>query len=97
MDKTPTVRAVVVDATDPDTRKVSGPIDRTSDRTPTFRFTSEKGATFRCRLDGGTWVRCTSAWTTRTLARHVRHTFEVRATDPAGNVEDVPAAWRLVT
>jgi len=58
------------------------------DRTPTFRFSSNKpGASFQCKLDRGSFVRCRSPYTTKTLA-FGSHTLTVRAvaggaTDPS--------------
>jgi hypothetical protein len=42
--------------------------------------------TFACQVDGGSFVACTSP-TTFTFAGRGTHTFAVRATDAAGNVE----------
>ncbi len=56
------------------------------DRTPTFRFGSNKsGASFQCKLDRGSFVRCRSPYTTKTLA-FGSHTLTVRAA--AGGVTD---------
>ena len=86
-----TVTAPPVDETPPDTTITAGPSGLTSDTTPTFSFTSEAGATFECRVDGGAWGSCTSPYTTGVLGQGA-HTFEVRATDAAGNVDASPAS-----
>ena len=81
-----------VDTTPPDTTISAGPSGVTDDTTPTFTFESgEPGITFECRLDGGSFFACSSPHTTATLGDGA-HTFEVRATDAAGNVDPSPAA-----
>ncbi|MDQ2701191.1 MAG: S8 family serine peptidase [Actinomycetota bacterium] len=59
------------------------------DRTPTFEFSSEvAGMTHECRVDEGDWQACTSPHTTAELSDGLAgdHRFEVRGTDPDGNV-----------
>ena len=80
------------DTTAPDTTITAGPSGTTNDSTPTFSFTStEAGSTFACRIDAGAWVACTSPFTTAALGDGA-HTFEVRATDVAGNTDASPAS-----
>jgi uncharacterized delta-60 repeat protein len=82
-----------VDTTPPQTSITAGPTDgsTSSDRTPTFEFTSsEPGSMFRCRIDGGGQFGCESPFTTSVLADG-RHTFSVAATDAAGNTDPTPA------
>ncbi|KAF0218425.1 MAG: hypothetical protein FD174_2886 [Geobacteraceae bacterium] len=56
----------------------------------TFSFTAnESGSTFECRLDGGNFATCTSPFLFSGLPDG-SHTFSVRGTDPAGNVETAP-------
>ncbi len=67
----------------------------TPDATPTFRYRSEPGAEFECRLDGGQFAACNQPaavgrdgdreLTTAPLADGT-YTFEVRARDEAGNL-----------
>jgi hypothetical protein len=76
----------------PETTIDSGPTGTTSDGTPTFTFSSdEPGSTFECGVDAEAFASCTSPYTTAALAEG-EHTFEVRATDPAGNTDQSPAA-----
>ncbi|MFL5892803.1 MAG: choice-of-anchor Q domain-containing protein [Solirubrobacterales bacterium] len=90
-DPTPATRTFTVDATPPQTTITSGPSGFIRNVTPTFAFSStEPGSTFRCRLDGGSYGPCSSPKTLGTLANG-RHTFYVRATDSAGNVDSTPA------
>lgn len=87
-------RAAVVDAPPATTivRGPSGPIERQRAR---FAFTStDPGSTFRCRLDGGPASPCSSPTTIRHLEPG-RHTFRVRAVDPAGTIDPTPATSRF--
>ncbi len=93
-DPTPASRVFTVDATAPDTAITAGPggPSPTKDRTPMFGFSStETGSTFECRLDAGEFLSCTSPFPTAALADG-SHTFEVRATDAAGNADATPAS-----
>ncbi|WP_205695643.1 glycine-rich protein [Conexibacter sp. SYSU D00693] len=95
-DPTPATRSWTVDSAPPETTITSGPTGvfsppaTTNDRTPVFRFTSEAGATFACRVDSGGWSPCTSPFTASRL-RDGQHTFSVRATDQTGLVDPSPA------
>ncbi|TML63989.1 MAG: hypothetical protein E6G22_05250, partial [Actinobacteria bacterium] len=61
--------------------------------TPDVAFSSsEPGSTFECRLEGSAWQPCASPDTLASLADG-EHTLDVRATDPAGNVDATPASW----
>jgi archaellum component FlaF (FlaF/FlaG flagellin family) len=91
-DTTPAVRTFTVDTQAPNTTITSGPSGNTTDRTPTFRFSSSEptGATFQCRLDSAAFSACSSPKTYSTLA-FGSHTFRVRAIDAAGNADPSPA------
>ena len=74
----------------PQTTITGGPT-ATNDPTPTFTFSSsEPGSTFECKLDSGAYSACGSPKTTAQLTDG-RHTFYVRATDSAENVDPTPA------
>ena len=61
----------------------------------TFRFSSdEPGSTFECRLDKGKFKPCSSPKKLKHLDDG-RHTFQVRATDAAGNTDPTAAKQRF--
>jgi CSLREA domain-containing protein len=81
------------DTTAPDTTALAGPGGATTATSATFEFgATEAGSTFACSLDGAAFTACTSP-AQRTSLAVGGHTFEVRATDPAGNVDTSPVAW----
>jgi hypothetical protein len=86
----------VLDTDPPDSTITGQPDDPTSNTTPTFTFTSdEAGSSFKCRIDStmeADFQPCTSPHTVGPLTVDT-HTFEVRATDVANNVETVPASY----
>ncbi len=82
------------DTTPPETQIDSGPAGGTTDSSPSFAFSSsEPLSTFECRLDsteGAAFAPCASPKAYRSLALGA-HTFEVRATDAAENIDPTPA------
>ena len=95
-DGTPASRTWTVaaspDLTPPETTISSGPSGTSSSSSASFGFTSsESGATFECRMDAGAWGSCTSPRAYSNLANG-SHTFDVRATDAAGNTDATPAS-----
>jgi hypothetical protein len=85
-DATPAQRGWTVDTTAPQTMIDSGP-SGTTGGAATFAFSSsEPGSAFECRMDGGSWAVCVSPHSVSGLADG-EHTFEVRATDAAGNTD----------
>jgi hypothetical protein len=94
-----TLKAFTVDATPPDTTITQQPAGGSADTSPDFRFTaSQADATFECQLDGGGWQACSSPKHYSSLSEST-HTFQVRAIDPAGNVDPTPASatWTVDT
>jgi hypothetical protein len=80
-----------VDTTAPETTIDDGPADPTNSTSATYTFSaSETGSTFACALDGAAFTGCTSPRQFTGLAPG-SHTFQVRATDPAGNTDPSPA------
>jgi Bacterial TSP3 repeat len=85
------------DTTAPETAIVSGPSGTVTDSSASFAFTSsEVGSTFQCRQDGGVWGACSSPKAYFAVANG-SHSFDVRATDPAGNTDSSPASqsWNV--
>ncbi len=93
VDATPASYTWTVDTVAPDSSFSVVPADPTNDTTPTFEFSAnEGGSSFQCRLDAGAWGPCSSPATIGPLADG-SHTFDVRATDAAGNQETVPESY----
>ena len=90
-------RSFTVDTVAPQTTVTSGPASgsTTADHTPTFGFaSSQTGSTFRCRFDTQPFAACSGPGNTHTPAANLAtglHSFEVRATDRAGNFDPTPA------
>jgi hypothetical protein len=87
------------DTTPPETTITASPANPTVSTSASFSFSSnESGSTFQCRIDGGSYASCTSPKTYSSLAVG-SHTFDVRATDQAGNVDSTPATrtWQITS
>jgi parallel beta-helix repeat protein len=88
----------IVDVAAPETAITSQPEASTAATAATFSFTGSDnataaaGLTFACALDGAAFGACTSPRSYTGLAVG-SHTFRVRATDVAGNVDATPAAY----
>ncbi|MGH9011617.1 MAG: phytase, partial [Acidimicrobiia bacterium] len=81
------------DTIPPDTTIVTGPPASTNNTSATFTFTAnEAGSTFLCKRDAGAEAPCTSGISYSGLTVGSHH-FEVRAKDPAGNIDPTPATW----
>ncbi|HXS32663.1 MAG TPA: hypothetical protein VN758_02675 [Solirubrobacterales bacterium] len=80
------------DTAAPDTMILSGPAATTTSTNASFSFSSGKsGSRFECKLDSGSWDTCSSPKTYNAL-NVGSHSFSVRATDAAGNVDASPAS-----
>jgi hypothetical protein len=87
-----TVNPALPDVTPPETTITYGPVS-TYATTARFEFqTNEPGSSFACRLDSGPWSACASPSDFGGLTLGA-HSFAVRATDPAGNVDPSAATW----
>jgi Bacterial TSP3 repeat len=85
------------DTTPPNTTISSAPSATTTDTAASFSFTSsESGSSFECKLDSAAFGSCSSPKAYSGLATGA-HTFQVRATDGAGNTDATPAshAWTV--
>jgi hypothetical protein len=85
------------DTDPPNTTITKGPKDKTRNKQATFEFAStEPGSTFTCILDGkSTFKPCTSPF--KVKVQKGKHTFQVQATDSAGNTDGSPATdgWKV--
>ena len=79
-------RTWTIDTVAPTTTINSGPSGTVQQTSASFGFTaSGSGSSFECRLDSGSYGACSSPKAYSGLSDGA-HTFQVRATDPAGNV-----------
>ena len=89
------VREFTVDTIGPQVKVKKKPKKRTRSRKAKFVFQTEAGATAFCKLDRSASKPCSSPKKYRKLKRR-KHTFVVRATDPAGNVgKAVKVRWKI--
>ncbi|MGE5097766.1 MAG: hypothetical protein ACM3SO_21695, partial [Betaproteobacteria bacterium] len=98
IDASPAQRSFVVDSIAPDTTIGSAPGAISTSTSASISFSSnEPAATFQCALDGAAWTGCASPATYAALALG-SHSFQVRAIDPAGNIDASPAStsWTVV-
>ena len=80
----------------PDTEITGGPKPKTHSKKATFEFTSTTpNSSFECNLDGSGFQPCTSPH--KVKVKKGKHAFQVRATDPAGQVDPAPAQadWKV--
>jgi hypothetical protein len=86
-DPTPANCDWTIDNKAPNTTITSAPSKLTNDPRATFSFIStEEDSSFECSIDAGTFVPCTSPWTSEVLSDGM-HTFLVRAIDGAENAD----------
>jgi hypothetical protein len=92
-DPTPASYAWTIDTSAPVTTITSGPDTPTTVTSASFSFAStEAGSTFNCQLDAGSFAACASPKGYTGLADG-SHTFQVRASDAAGNTDATPASY----
>ncbi|MDH4163772.1 MAG: FG-GAP-like repeat-containing protein [Nitrospirota bacterium] len=90
---------IVLDTAAPDTTITSSPAVLSNTVSALFNFSAdETGSTFVCSIDSGSFINCSSPATYSILAEG-GHTFQVKATDQAGNTDNTPAtyAWSIDT
>ncbi|HET7418458.1 MAG TPA: Ig-like domain-containing protein [Solirubrobacterales bacterium] len=86
-------RGFTLDTKAPETTISSGPSATTDDPKPAIGFaSSDADSSFACRFDAEAFAACAEplAYPKTTLADGA-HSFEVKATDPSGNVDATPA------
>ncbi|HKH20709.1 MAG TPA: Ig-like domain-containing protein, partial [Gammaproteobacteria bacterium] len=96
---TSTGATVTVNNTTVDTTITAGPSGSVNSPLASFSFTATiTGSTFACSLDGAAFSACTSPKAYSGLANG-SHTFQVRATNPAGLTDSTPAnrTWIIDT
>ena len=103
-DASPATSSWIVDTTPPNTFiDTATPASPTNNQVRNFTYHGVDPApgtaiTLECRLDGGAWFSagCNGTYNTGVLPEG-NHTFEVRATDAAGNVDPTPASstWMI--
>ena len=91
----PAASSFTVDTKKPTAKVKKGPRKKTPSRKATFTLSSsEKGATFQCKLDRGKFKSCKSKTTVK--VKRGSHTLQIRATDAAGNAgKTVKFSWRV--
>src|SRR5207237_97761 len=86
----------VLDTQAPAAPSVSGPSSPGNSANVTFTFTAEAGASTMCRLIGpvsvGSWAPCTTPESLTLGQGDGTYTYEVKATDAAGNTGAVGSA-----
>lgn len=81
------------DTTAPVTTIATRPTNPNYKLAANFTFTANQvGSIFECNLDSAGWTSCVSPFNNATIANG-NHTLEVRAIDPVGNIEAVPASY----
>ena len=96
-DTSPDSYTWTVDTGAPTTTLTGNPPAVSATPNPSFTFTGADAggsgvASFECRLDGGSWVACTSPKDFTGLTDG-SHTFDVRAIDAAGNADATPSTY----
>jgi large repetitive protein len=88
-----------VDTTPPNTAITAGPAPAAASTSASLSFTAtESGSSFECKLDTLAWTACVSPQLLDALAQG-QHSFAVRATDAAGNLDPTPdtRSWTVDT
>ncbi len=96
LDATPASRSFTVDAGTP-VITLAGPPAKTTETTAQMTFSADESVTgFRCALDAAALASCTSPVDVSNLSVG-EHTFQVEATDTAGNTGSATHAWTVET
>ena len=97
-DETPESRTWTADTTAPTTEVMSNRSGATSETDVEIFFNASDSQGYECKFNDEDWDDCTSPFSRSGLADD-DYTFQVRATDAVGNVEDPPAKaeWTVDT
>ena len=87
-----------LDTSAPTTTINTRPSDPTNQTSASFGFSADQpGSSFQCRVDAAAFAACTSPQSYNSLADGP-HSFQVKATDPAGNTGNTATFnWTIVT
>ena len=81
---TPVTASWTVDSTAPSVPTITTPPANPSGSSASIGFSGEAGATFKCQLDGGDWIACSSPFSATDLTDGA-HTLKIKSIDSAGN------------
>ncbi|RIK43250.1 MAG: hypothetical protein DCC58_09835, partial [Chloroflexi bacterium] len=100
IDPTPERYTWTIDSVAPETTLLTQPAAITNSAAASFTFSGSDASslTFECKLDSAAFAPCSSSAQYSGLSAGA-HTFQVRATDAAGNVDATPASfsWTIDT
>lgn len=82
----------IIESVPPETTIDSSPALESTSSSASFSFSANESSTFRCKLDSGSYVVCTSPKSYSGLSNG-SHTFYVYAIDLAGNSDATPASY----
>jgi subtilisin-like proprotein convertase family protein len=91
VDATPATRTFTVDTVAPQTSIDSGPSGTNGGSVADFSFSASEAVAFECKVDDASFAACTSPAHYPQLGEGP-HTFQLRATDAAGNVDRTGAS-----
>ena len=89
-----------IDTQAPISQFVTTPLALTNSNTPTFEFgANENNVNFEVSLDGQNFSSATSPHSITNALADGQHSFQIRATDAAGNTESIPVVfnWEIDT
>jgi hypothetical protein len=96
VDRTPAVRTFTVDTVKPQTTLESAPFRRVTDHPVSFAFSSNETGSFQCRMNTASpFAPCVSPFVPTLLIPDTMYAFQVRARDPAGNLDATPASYEF--
>ncbi len=85
-------RTYTIDTIAPNTTITSNPDTLINTNSATFSFSASETSTFQCKIDEEAYATCTSPKNYTSLTEG-EHTFSVKATDTATNIDATPASY----